>query len=140
MQQWCYRWLMACGLGHGLLGLGFIGFMASPASAHYVAEWALRFETGVNTQATVAALQFLGPTIASWGLMFCTALQGYWLIRASILWVGMILAIGVWLVFDTGLSAWYGLTSHYVINAFAALVLLLPLWQLRQKIPSSHTG
>lgn len=138
MQQYIYGWLLACGLGHVVLGLGFIGFMASPWSDAYLNHWVRTLGLS-ETHGLVPALQFLGPTVASWGLLFCLATYAYRLTGARGVRLGMVAAIVLWLAADTSLSAWYGLDLHYGINAGAGLALLLPLllWRVAPTVTAS---
>jgi uncharacterized protein len=135
MRRLYYRWLMLCGAAHVLLGLAFIGFMESPWAAGYVQHWVATLSLADVGHGVVPTLQFLGPTVASWGVLFCVALRGYWLTGARSMRWGLMAAIAVWFVADTGLSIWHGLVAHYAINAGALLALWLPVWLLRVAPP-----
>ena len=131
MHKRLYYWLMLCGLTHCAAGLLFIGVIATPLAQPYIQQLAVTLSRAESSHGLVPILQFFGPTVASWGLLFCAVIHGYWLTAAPQLRWMAIVSVLLWLIFDCGLSAWYGITAHFLVNGIAALAILPALWLLR---------
>ena len=66
----------------------------------------------------------LGPTIASWGVLFTAIVNQYLLTPSSGLWNAMVFAVLVWAPLDTGLCLYFGITGGAVLNAIVVIVLI----------------
>lgn len=69
----------------------------------------------------------LGPTIASWGVLFGALVNHFYLLPSTALWRAMVLSVVIWAPLDTILCLVYGLYGGAIVNAvvFAALAFLL---------------
>ena len=81
----------------------------------------------------------LGPTIASWGVLFTAIAREFLASPTSRLWNVLALSIAIWLPLDTGLYLWYGLVSGAVINAIVAATVIAVLIAVRRRIPGRTT-
>lgn len=73
----------------------------------------------------------MGPTIASWGLLFALVVQQSFAQPTKLGWWGMVLAGLLWAPYDSFLSWQQGIHPNILINAVSLLALLLPLWLVR---------
>tara|TARA_R110000764_G_scaffold121256_1_gene208967 strand:+ start:592 stop:1029 length:438 start_codon:yes stop_codon:yes gene_type:complete len=142
MQKILYYWLMLVGLGHFVLGLVFILVAKTGLMTPYVAGLYAAFDVGFDTevdQLTRSMLQLFGPTVASWGLLFCMAVYHYVVSGTAVFKLALMTAVLVWFCLDSGVSAVNGMYSHLWINTPVAILILLPLWLL-QPGPSMAKG
>ncbi|MGY8810556.1 MAG: hypothetical protein ACKVK5_05935 [Pseudomonadales bacterium] len=136
MQKFLYYWLMLVGLGHFLLGLVFIVVAKTSLMTPYVAGLYAAFDVGFETnvdQLMRSMLQLFGPTVASWGLLFCMAVYHYVAQGTAAIKLALITAVLVWFCLDTGVSAASGMYSHLWINTPVVVLILLPLWFLQPR-------
>lgn len=72
-------------------------------------------------------LSILGPTIASWGILFGALVNQFYALPSKSIWRAMLLSVVIWAPLDTMLCLAYGLYSGAIVNAvvFAVLVFLL---------------
>ncbi len=135
MQTLIYRWLLAVGLGHVLLGIvlafaahtsltqGYFDYLyASVSSTSPSAEFEGLLQTMVG---------LFGPTVASWGLLFCALVVLYRQHGHRLIKPALFAALLLWCVLDSGISLYFGLSLHAYLNGAAALSLALPLLWLR---------
>jgi len=73
----------------------------------------------------------LGPTIASWGVLFGTLVTQYFATPSAYLWRAMIIAVVIWAPLDTALCLKFGLYGGAIINGFVAITLLVLLAGVR---------
>ncbi|MAZ86382.1 MAG: hypothetical protein CL693_01960 [Cellvibrionaceae bacterium] len=134
MQKVYYYWLICVGVGHAILGCVFVLLAFTPLMAPYMGALYEAFQVepaaGVDLMLRTT-LQFLGPTIASWGLLFALAVHfyrhhGYPLIKWYIL-----IAVFIWFTMDTALSLSQGIYVHLIANLVALCAILPPLLLLR---------
>ena len=133
-QKIIYRWLLFVGLGHVLLGILFILIAQSSLINFYLEHLQQAFSTDLSAQEESLVrtlLQLFGPTVASWGLLFCIATysfvqQG----KLAIKWA-LMLAVLIWFVLDSGLSLYMSLYYHLIINLVAAASIVIPLLLLK---------
>lgn len=71
----------------------------------------------------------LGPTIASWGLLFTVMVEQYLASRSLQLWRALLLSVIVWAPLDTALCLKFGVYAGALINTivFVAVIALLLL-------------
>jgi hypothetical protein len=135
MQNLLYRWLLLVGLGHVVLGivlafaahlpitLSYFEYLyASVASASPPAE----FQTLLRTM-----VGLFGPTVASWGLLFCVLVQLYRQHGHRQIKPALFAALLVWCVLDSAISAYFDLWLHVYLNSAAAVSIALPLLLLQ---------
>ncbi|MDG1581423.1 hypothetical protein [Pseudomonas sp. GOM6] len=135
MQTLLYRWLLAIALGHVALGIvlafavhtsltqSYFDYLyASVAHSPPPAEFQGLLRTMVG---------LLGPTVASWGLLFCALLMLYRQHGHRLIKPALFAALLVWCALDSGISAYFGLSWHVYLNLSAALSLALPLLLLK---------
>lgn len=135
MQTLLFRWLLLVGLSHVVLGvvLAFAAHLpltqayfdylhASVSAAPPSAEYQVLLRTMVG---------LFGPTVASWGVLFSLLLvlyrqHGHRQIKPVIF-----VALLLWCVLDSGISAYFDLWLHAGLNAAAALSIAVPLYFLQ---------
>lgn len=81
----------------------------------------------------------MGPTIASWGLLFFLVVTQAFSTPSPRWWWGMVLAALLWAPYDSVLSWQQGMSINVIINAIALLALLVPLWLLRHNFLHPHS-
>lgn len=69
----------------------------------------------------------LGPSIASWGVLFLFLVQHAYRTGFSSAWFTMIIAIVVWSLYDMALSIIAGVYLNVLIDIFVMALLLVPL-------------
>ncbi len=72
-------------------------------------------------------LSILGPTIASWGVLFTAVVSQFLSNPSHALWKAMVWSVAIWAPLDTALCLRFGVYSGAIINAavVAALIVLL---------------
>lgn len=78
-------------------------------------------------------LAVLGPTIASWGVLFTAVVRQYADFPTRRLWNALLLAVLVWAPLDTGLCLYFGVNGGVVINSVVAALLIGLLWAVRPR-------
>ncbi|MEM7432071.1 MAG: hypothetical protein AAF351_09035 [Pseudomonadota bacterium] len=76
----------------------------------------------------------MGPTIASWGLLFWGVVDQYYRSPSLRLWRLMVSSIGMWAVLDTFLCLQAGWQSAVVLNTVVVVVVGFLLWTERPTI------
>jgi hypothetical protein len=135
MQNLLYRWLLLVGLGHVALGI-VLAFAAhlpitQPYFDHLYASVAstapsAEFHTLLRTM-----VGLFGPTVASWGLLFCVLVQLYRQNGHRQIKPALFAALLLWCLLDSGISAYFGLWLHVYLNSAAALSIAVPLLLLQ---------
>lgn len=69
----------------------------------------------------------LGPSIASWGVLFLFLVQHAYRTGSSTAWITMIIAIVGWSIYDMALSVYAGVYLNLLIDCFVMSLLLIPL-------------
>ena len=91
-----------------------------------------------STQAAIASLvnlpadqdfspffvAILGPTIASWGVLFWAVVTQFYAAPSPGLWKALVLSVVVWAPLDTGLCLYFGVYGGAVVNAVVVVVLI----------------
>jgi hypothetical protein len=135
MQRLIYLWLQSIGAGHIVLGVGLALRGQSALLAPYFDTLLEQFGLPVSDAAArsmgQSLIQLFGPTVASWGLLFCGLIYLYrergeraskWLIFAALL---------LWLPLDCLISARHGLYLQVYLNLSVGLLIALPLALLK---------
>ncbi|BFM12158.1 hypothetical protein R50072_23110 [Simiduia litorea] len=134
MQKNIYRWLIGLGLLHAMGGVLLVFILDTPLAEPYLDYLAQQLAVQDGHHAgTPVLLALFGPTVASWGILFCLAVDYYYTSgKAMVKWLSFA-AIFVWLLLDSTISGFYGLYWHWYINGFMATALCLPLLLLQPK-------
>jgi len=77
----------------------------------------------------------LGPTIASWGVLFTALVNQYFASPSQNIWKAMVFSIAVWAPLDTALCLYYGIWIGAVINTAIVIVLAVLLLLVRRSLP-----
>ena len=73
-------------------------------------------------------LAVLGPTIASWGVLFTALVRQYADFPTRRVWNALVFSIIVWAAFDTSLCVYFGVSGAVVVNVIVVVVLLWLLY------------
>ncbi len=134
MQKYFYPWLMFVGISHVLLGIVVIFVAKTPLVDPYFNHLYETFSATphVESQALLRSIvQLFGPTVSSWGLLFCLAIHHYKKQGTVQIKQLITFALLIWFVIDCGLSLMNGIYWHLIINTLAALAILPPLILLK---------
>ena len=96
-------------------------FATASAALHLPDTTSLRFLSGL-----------IGPTIASWGLLFFLLVQQAFAHPSRRLWWGMVLAALLWAPYDSLLSWQQGISANVLLNLISLAALLIPLLCVRR--------
>ena len=135
MQTLLYRWLLLIGLGHVVLGVALIFAAHLPITQGYFDY----LYASVSSSPPPAELHRLlrtmvslfGPTVASWGVLFCALVVLYRHSAQSLIKPALYAALVAWCALDSGISLYFGLNLHAYLNSATALSLALPLFWLK---------
>ncbi|GAA3930000.1 hypothetical protein [Litoribacillus peritrichatus] len=134
MQALLFNWLMLVGISHTILGIVVVlvahSEWVSPYFQHLFHAFALT-PTPASESLIRSLVQLFGPTVASWGLLFCLAVYQYRTFGTPAIKQLMIAALLIWFVIDCGLSLMKGIYGHLIINTLAAIAILPPLLLLK---------
>jgi hypothetical protein len=131
---------MAIGIGHALLGVALaLGGQSSLIAAYFdylLSHFNLHAAVGTQSRVMAQALvQLFGPTVASWGLLFCCLLYLYRRHAEALIKRCMFAALLLWLPLDCLISAQHGLYLHVYLNLGVGLLIALPLTLLKPLAP-----
>jgi hypothetical protein len=135
MQKCLYLWLLGVGGGHVLLGVALaFGAQASLLAPYFdnlLSQFGLQ-DAGAETRVLAQTLiQLFGPTVASWGLLFCCLIYLYRRHGERLIKLAVFAALLLWLPLDCLISAAHGLYWHLYLNFAAGLLIALPLALLK---------
>lgn len=142
MQGVLYRWLLLMGGAHVALG-AVLAFAAHlPLTQGYFDYlYAARAlippapEQQVPLRTLVGLFGLFGPTVASWGLLFCALVVIYRRHGLRLVKPVLIAALLLWSLLDSAFSIAFGFTLHAYLNAAAALSMAIPLLALQPACP-----
>lgn len=141
MQTLIYRWLLAMGIGHVVLGMGLLlvgGSTLLDPYLHSLYPAAAEAPTSVTQQELTRTLvRLFGPTVASWGLLYCVLLQLYRRHAHRQIKPALFGALLLWCLLDSGLAVFKGMHLNLAMNLGVALAIGLPLVFLR---PVNHAA
>ncbi len=69
----------------------------------------------------------LGPTIASWGLLFAVVVNQFYAAPSPRLWKALVAAVAIWAPLDTALCLYFGLYGGAVLNSIIVVGLAVLL-------------
>lgn len=144
VQPWLYLWLLSIGSGHALLGIALALGGQSSQLAPYFDYLLGQFDlhaAGAETRLMAQTLiQLFGPTVASWGLLFCCLIYLYRRHGETLIKLCIFAALLLWLPLDCLISAAHGLYLHVYLNLSAGLLIALPLALLKPLRPLTAHG
>lgn len=124
---------MLAGL-HIMVGLALPYLVELPQFAFYNQHLLAAFNT--DTAEALALGKFmvgiLGPTVASWGVLFLFVVNMSFATRSRTGWYFMMVAIIGWNLCDMYLSIKSGVYLNLVIDLLVAVLLLIPLLKTRE--------
>ena len=135
MHKLIYGWLLLVGAGHVVAGVALPFLADRPLLDPYL--HCLQASLGEAGDSSAAQpllrtlLALFGPTVASWGLLYCTLLHLYRRHGLRLIKPALFAALLVWCLLDSGLSAYAGLYLNLYLNLAVALAIGVPLAFLR---------
>lgn len=75
----------------------------------------------------------LGPTIASWGLLYYALLNQYFINPSPTLWYALLGALIVWAPLDSALCLYNGITIGAVMNLAVTFVIIVLLFRVKKE-------
>ncbi|MGI1677956.1 MAG: hypothetical protein K6L75_04440 [Cellvibrionaceae bacterium] len=129
MQNFLYRWLIFVGLTHFVFGIFFTFVTKTSLMTPYLNNVYSVFLISPTTDIDNfirSIFQFLGPTIASWGLLLSVVVSFYRNNGTGRDKKIICLAILTWFILDTSISLSQGLLSHLVVNSIVFCAIFPP--------------
>ncbi len=80
-------------------------------------------------------LAILGPTIASWGVLFTAVVTQFLSNPSPALWKAMVWSVAIWAPLDTALCLRFGVYGGAIINAAVVAALIILLLNVRKMAP-----
>lgn len=78
-------------------------------------------------------LAVLGPTIASWGVLFTVVVRQFVDYPTRRLWNALVIAILVWAPLDTALCWYFGVTGGVIVNSAVVVLLFALLFKVKPR-------
>lgn len=125
--------LIASGHIIGGLVLWLLYFIEPLHNPLLQAVYAGQPEKLANTSQLAFWLCILGPTIASWGVLFLALVHQYFITPTAFLWRCLVAAVLLWAPLDSTLCLLNGIVAGAVGNAAVTAVLLTLLWRCRPR-------
>jgi hypothetical protein len=75
----------------------------------------------------------LGPTISSWGVLFCVVVRQFVDYPTRRLWNALVIAVLAWAPLDTGLCWYFGVMGGVAVNSVVVVLLLTLLFKVRPR-------
>ncbi|MBX9753408.1 MAG: hypothetical protein K2X80_01545 [Pseudomonadaceae bacterium] len=134
-QKWLYLWLLGVGSGHVVLGvtlaLGGQSSLLAPYFDNLLSQFGLHAADAETRIMAQTLIQLFGPTVASWGLLFCCLTYLYRRHGEALIKLSLFAALLLWLPLDCLISAAHGLYWHLYLNFAVGLLIALPLLLLK---------
>jgi hypothetical protein len=131
MQKLIYGWLLLIGAGHVIAGVALPFLTDTPLFDPYLQLLQAHLGEGRDSSAAQSLLRLLvglfGPTVASWGLLYCALLHLYRQHGLRLVKPTLYAALLLWCLLDSGLSARAGLDLNLYLNFGVALAIGIPL-------------
>lgn len=122
------RLLRLIGPAHVIGGLLLFSTGFIPSAQHLLESLFVTSDDFIWSPFFVAVL---GPTIASWGVLFSAVVRQYLNTRAPGAWRTLVIAAAVWVLFDTLLCVYFGLNRGALFNAGMIVLLAIALCGVR---------
>ena len=90
------------------------------------------FSDGDQTIWSAFFFSVLGPTIASWGVLFTALVAQFFAAPSIAVWRALLFSVLIWAPLDTALCLKYGILIGVVINSVVAIGLVLLLLSVRR--------
>lgn len=78
-------------------------------------------------------ISILGPTIASWGVLYYALLHHYFTNPSPQLWYALLAALLVWAPLDSALCLYNGIVIGAVMNLTVTLIIIVLLFRVKQE-------
>ena len=115
---------------HILVGLAlFLTFFSSTASSALVSIFGLPPDHPWSP----FFIAIIGPTVASWGVLFAVVVKMYFASPSKTLWNTMLVSVLIWMPLDTSLCAYFGLWQAVFLNVVVAVTILILLVLVRNQ-------
>jgi len=135
LKPFAKRWLQLIASLHIIGGLLLPWLLHADLSAMYRQEVFQALSVPEAAQNTVVLMMsFIGPTIASWGVLLLYLINNAFDQGDKSAWSYLCIAILVWAPLDIGLSWHAGIYSNIAVDVMATLSILLPVWLIRHPI------
>lgn len=123
------HWLQLLALLHIIVGLSLPFLAGTFLFDYYHAQLLEAFHTKDEAarQMGIFMVGILGPTIASWGLLFLFIVGYAYKERSYRAWLYMVIAVIGWSLADMGYSLLYGVMLNILIDLVVMSLLLIPL-------------
>lgn len=79
-------------------------------------------------------VSILGPTIASWGVLFGALVNQFYSVPTTASWRAMLLSVVIWAPLDTTLCVVYGLYGGAIVNGIVFVTLSILLYSARSML------
>lgn len=124
-------------IAHIIGGLLLPWLVDSVLLTEYNRALAEAFSLGDTTSRAQASFLtgLMGPTIASWGLLFLLLLDYAFAHPDRRIWWGLVLAGLLWAPYDSFLSWQHGIYLNVLMNTLSLFALLVPLSLVRHNFP-----
>ncbi len=129
------RWLQLIGLAHILGGLALPWLLHSGLTHGYRQQ--VFTAIGANAEAQHAVtlmMSFIGPTIASWGVLFLYLVNTAFRHPNRQAWYYLVLALLAWAPLDAGMSWMAGIYSNIVLDIAVVVAISLPIFLVRRRL------
>lgn len=132
------RWLQFIGVAHVFGGLFLPWLLHSSLTDGYRKQVFLAIGASHDAESVVTLMMsFMGPTIASWGVLFLYFVKTAFSTPHRQDWHYLCLALLVWAPLDAGLSWMAGIYSNIVLDVAVVTGIALPIWLIRQQLIGS---
>lgn len=132
--QQCKTILMVIATGHIIGGLLLPVIVHTPVFAGY--QQHLINVLAITNPGSVEGIQFLvailGPTIASWGILFFAAVKHAFARPTPESWWTIAIASSIWAIYDSCLSLYYGVFWNAGLNLIVFICIMIPLLTVKR--------
>jgi hypothetical protein len=122
------RILKIVGPAHIVGGLLLFLTAFSPAAQAILEDL---LSTSANLEWSPFFIAVLGPTIASWGVLFTVVVTQFLAAPSPGLWKAMVISVAIWAPLDTALCLYFSVYGGAVVNAVIVAVLTVLLLGVR---------
>lgn len=131
-------WLQMIGWSHVIGGISLPWLLRSDLMSNYVAHvfQALQLPPEAHP-AALTLMSFLGPTIASWGVLFLFMVRTTLRDKASTPMVFLCLSIIAWAPMDIWLSLQAGIYLNVWLDLLLIAAIVPPMWWLSRSAKAS---